>query len=109
MRSNGGFTSLLRDAGTIFARRLVEARVHQARGLTAAADVFSALGVEATVKTRGEERTISTRCCPLAAISRTTPEVCQMMEEALRAVSGLSMRKRCDRGEHPRCAFAVAS
>lgn len=109
LRTNGEFTSLLRDAGTILARRYLETLPASAHGLNAAAAVFAALGAEVVVKARGEDRTISGLCCPLAAISRTTPEVCQMMEEALSSVSGLSMRERCDRGPHPRCAFVVTS
>ncbi len=46
--------------------------------------------------------------CPLAAVTPAHPEVCKLAETLLTEVVGTSVRECCDRGEPPRCQFAVA-
>jgi predicted ArsR family transcriptional regulator len=70
--------------------------------------VLGSFGAPATVKTQAKERVVSNTFCPLAAVTRQTPEVCQLMESLLSAASGIRLRERCERGAHPRCAFIEA-
>jgi len=103
-RMNGEFAPLLRDAGDSLARR-TRPDASTRKGLETAAEVLSSFGAPATIKTQAKERVLSNTCCPLAAISRETPEICQLMEALLSASSGTRLRERCQHGAHPRCAF----
>ena len=109
-RLDGELDPLLRDAGqTLLARYRDRGDVPTAASLNTALKMFDALGSPATVTRRGKDRVLSTTCCPLAAITRDTPEVCQMMEAALGSASGLGIKERCERGDHPRCSFVVTA
>jgi predicted ArsR family transcriptional regulator len=101
---NGGFVPLLRDVGAALAKR---SSTRPKRGLKAAVDALGALGTSATLVTEGGQRVVRNSCCPLAAVTRRTPEMCLLMEQLLTSASGLEMRERCVRGEHPRCVFVV--
>ena len=103
-RMNGEFAQLLRDAGQSLAQR-TRPDASARKGLETAAEVLSSFGAPATIKTQAKERVLSNTCCPLAAVSRGTPEICQLMEALLSASSGTRLRERCERGAHPRCAF----
>jgi DeoR family suf operon transcriptional repressor len=103
-RMNGGFAPLLREVGERLAQR-ARLGAPTRKGLDAAAEVLSSFGASATIKTQGKERVVGNTCCPLAAISRETPEICQLMEALLASASGTPLRERCERGAHPRCAF----
>jgi predicted ArsR family transcriptional regulator len=97
----------LRDAGVTLAARYGSSSTR--RGIDSATVLLDALGAKPTVETRGKQRWIRTACCPLAAVTRDTAGVCQLIEQALTTASGLSIREHCDRGEHPRCSFEVGS
>jgi len=103
-RVNGDFAPLLRAAGESLARR-TRPSVSTRKGLETAAEVLSSFGAPATLKTQAKERVVSNTYCPLAAVTRQTPEVCQLIEALLSAASGTRLRERCERGAHPRCAF----
>jgi predicted ArsR family transcriptional regulator len=103
-RMKADFTPLLRDVGASLASRPGSAASQ--KGLEAAADLLSSFGTPATLKTQAKARVVSNARCPLATITRQTPEVCQLMEALLSAASGIRLRERCERGAHPRCAFA---
>src|SRR5262245_45380918 len=102
-RMNGDFASLLRDVGASLATRSDSGSSQQ--GLETAAEVLANFGTPAMVRTQAKERVVTNTCCPLAAVSRHTPEICQLMEALLSAASGVRLRERCERGAHPRCAF----
>ena len=104
---NGEFAPLLRDAGESLARRS-RPDASARNGLETAAEVLSGFGAPATIKTQAKERVLSNTCCPLGAISRETPEICQLMEALLSASSGTRLHERCERGAHPRCSFVEA-
>ena len=105
---NGGFVPLLRRVGAQLATRMGgEARSRPNPDV--ATKLLSALGAPATVSGRGSGRILSSWCCPLAALTRETPEVCQLVESMLTAASGVQFREACERGEHPRCRFIVAA
>ena len=104
---NGGFVPLLRRVGAQLATRMGgEARPRPNPDV--ATKLLSALGAPATVSGRGSGRILSSSCCPLASLTRETPEVCQLVESMLTAASGVQFRETCERGEHPRCRFIVA-
>jgi len=100
---NGDFTPLMRDVGASLGSRAGPAASQ--KGLETAAEVLGSFGAPATVKTQAKERVVRNTCCPLAAVTRRTPEVCQLMEALLSAASGTRLRERCERGAHPRFAF----
>jgi predicted ArsR family transcriptional regulator len=104
---NGGFVALLRRVGSQLATRMGGAA--RARpNPDVATKLLSALGAPATVSGRGAGRVLSSSCCPLAGVTRGTPEVCQLVESMLNAASGVQFRETCERGAHPRCRFVVA-
>ncbi len=105
-RLKDDFAPTLREAGASLGKRYhPDGGPSSVRGVGAAAQVLEALGAPTTVQRRGTERLLSSGCCPLAAVTRGTAEVCQLMQELLTSVSGLQMQERCERGEHPRCGF----
>lgn len=46
--------------------------------------------------------------CPLAEAMPGHPEVCALAEEVVAEVVGAPVREVCERGEFPRCRFAIA-
>jgi predicted ArsR family transcriptional regulator len=106
-RLNGGFVPLLRDVGKSLAETI--ATKPDKRGIESAVRALSALGTPATLETDGATQVVRNSCCPLAAVARQTPEICQLMEQLLTTASGVQMRERCERGVHPHCAFSPAS
>jgi len=110
LRLNHDFAPMVRGAGESLARRYKKAAQPSSHpGVDGAAEILETLGAPTTVQRRGKESVLSTGCCPLAAVTRTTAEVCQLMEQALTSVSGIPMRERCHRGEHPRCSFVFSA
>jgi predicted ArsR family transcriptional regulator len=47
--------------------------------------------------------------CPLASVTGSHPEVCEIMSEVLSEVLHTTVRDRCDRKESPRCCFEVGT
>ena len=45
--------------------------------------------------------------CPLAAVVRGHPSACHAVEELVGAVTGASVRERCDRSAGARCRFEI--
>lgn len=45
--------------------------------------------------------------CPLASVTATHPEICQVLAGVLGDLLGTSVRERCQRDETPRCCFEV--
>jgi predicted ArsR family transcriptional regulator len=105
---NGGFVPLLRRVGSHLATRMGDA-ARSRPNPDVATKLLSALGAPATVSRRGARRILSSSCCPLAGLTRETPEVCQLVESMLNAASGVQFRETCERGKHPRCRFVVAA
>jgi predicted ArsR family transcriptional regulator len=46
--------------------------------------------------------------CPLASVTASHPEVCDLLSEVLSEALGTTVRERCDRQNSPRCRFQVA-
>jgi predicted ArsR family transcriptional regulator len=102
---NGGFAPLLREVGASLAAR--SAGKSTKRGVKSAAEALGSLGTPARIETAGGQQIVRNSCCPLAAVTRRAPEMCVLMEQLLTDASGIQMRERCNRGEHPHCAFVV--
>jgi predicted ArsR family transcriptional regulator len=46
--------------------------------------------------------------CPLASVTATHPEVCQLLASVLSELLGAEVREQCDRTESPKCCFSIA-
>lgn len=102
-RMNGGFAPLLRDVG----ETLAKARDSKKTGIRSAVSALESLGASVVTKRNKSATTLTARCCPLAAVTRNTPEVCGLVESLLESSSGLAVTEQCVRGAHPRCSFLV--
>jgi predicted ArsR family transcriptional regulator len=45
--------------------------------------------------------------CPLASVTASHPEICDLLGRVLTDLLGTKVRERCDRAESPRCCFEV--
>jgi predicted ArsR family transcriptional regulator len=106
-RLNGGFLPLLRGAGATIAAS-AEHRL-TGHGMERAKALLDGLGAPTDVVQVNGAATVRAAFCPLGAITRDAPEMCSMMETAVSAVTGMSVREQWARGAHPRCEFAVIS
>jgi predicted ArsR family transcriptional regulator len=69
--------------------------------------VLADLGGLAEVEERGDGFIIRGASCPLAAALPGHPEVCLLAETLLSDVIGVPVAECCERGDQPRCCFAV--
>ncbi len=98
---------VLREAG----RRL--AGGHAARGgdvparVAEALRLYGELGGLPELDRRGETLVVRSYRCPLAALTLTHPEACQLAEALLSTVIGVPVREACEREESLRCVFEV--
>ncbi len=101
------FDAVMREVG----RRLMTDRPRPTGDARQRAEAASALlnelGGLAHVEGEGEELTIRSDGCPLAAATRRYPEACAAVESLLREFSGLPVTACCERDERVRCCFAV--
>jgi DeoR family transcriptional regulator, suf operon transcriptional repressor len=103
---NGGFLRMLRTAGVALGRSV--SRDPAEDGAGTAQRLLASLGAPAELDRTNGGVLLRVNCCPLAAVTRDTPEVCGMMAAALEAASGLKTREQCARGDHPRCGFELS-
>lgn len=110
-RLNGQFIPALRDAGEALASEFEppSAKASTRRRVDSARAVMETLGTRATITTRDKEYLLVNACCPLSALTRDTPQICQLMEALLERTSGLEVDECCERSEHPRCSFTLRS
>ena len=106
-KMNGGFLPMLREAGaTLGAAVDQDSKIE---GPEAAKRLLESLGGPVDLdQTNGAAR-LSANCCPLAAVTRNMPELCNMMAAALETTSGMSATVQCTHGAHPRCAFEMTN
>jgi predicted ArsR family transcriptional regulator len=69
--------------------------------------VLADLGGLAEAEKRGDGFIIRGASCPLAAAIPGHPEVCLLAETLLSDVIGVPVAECCERGDQPRCCFAV--
>ena len=103
-RLNGGLMPLLREAGVALGRS-----VSGKRGVGAAERMLEDLGAQVQREHSKGTTTLRASCCPLASITRESPEMCRMMEAAVETASGMKTREQCVRGAHPRCHFELGA
>lgn len=101
---------ILRETG----RRLAASVGGRARGdlharAHAAAAVLTALGGAVQVEERRGVATIRGVACPLATAVGRNPQVCHAVETLVGEVAGAEATECCDRGDRPRCCFALRS
>lgn len=106
---DGGAESWLRKAGAALARSR-HSTVRRGDDITDGIELLRSLGSAVSTEIDGRDTIVRTSCCPLGAVTRTTPESCKLLEGALDAtLSSFQVRERCERGEHPRCVFVLTA
>ena len=104
---NGGLETWLRTAGAALAHAQ-RATTRRADEMADGIELLRGLGSAVSTETNGRDTVLRTSCCPLGAVTRTTPECCKLLEGALEAtLPSHRVREQCERGEHPRCVFVV--
>src|SRR5215211_7979159 len=71
--------------------------------------VLADLGGLAEAEERGDGFLIRGASCPLAAALPGHPEVCYLAETLLSDLIGVPVAECCERGDQPRCCFAVSA
>ena len=56
----------------------------------------------------GDQLRVTACGCPLASVTASHPEVCDLLAEVLGEMLGTKVRERCDRENSPRCCFEIA-
>jgi predicted ArsR family transcriptional regulator len=106
-RLDGDLAEWLREAGATLARQQ-DAPKGKSDSLAPALELLRALGAVVSTERDGSDDLVRSACCPLGETTRTVPETCKLIEGMLAAtLPSRRVRERCDRGGHPRCAFAI--
>ena len=99
--------ALLREVG----RRLAVAKSPAGGDLRsraeAAATVLTELGGVVDVEDQEGELGLRGYSCPLADAVRAHPATCQAAESLIEELVGVPVRECCERGDRPRCRFAL--
>lgn len=102
---DGGLRPFLRDVGKSLGDQYAST---DREGFRAAVVALESLGSPVRVKRTVSSRQLTTNCCPLAVVTRNTPEICALVESLLASASGLHVVEHCVRGRHPRCQFQLS-
>lgn len=104
---DGGLQAWLRQAGAALARRRPASK-RRLGSVATALELLRGLGAVVSVERDGNDDVVRSACCPLATTTREIPETCKLIEGMLGvALPRRLVRERCERGDHPRCAFAI--
>lgn len=76
--------------------------------LESAAAVFRELGTDAAVERTADGWRLQGYGCPLSAVTADHAEVCELGKALVEQVVGVPVTECCQRGDHPRCGFAIA-
>ncbi|MFL5620421.1 MAG: helix-turn-helix transcriptional regulator [Gemmatimonadaceae bacterium] len=107
LQLDGGLETWLKKAGAALARAQ-PSTTRRVDEITDGIELLRRLGAVVSIETNGRDTIVRTSCCPLGAVTRTTPESCKLLEGALDAtLPSHRVRERCERGEHPRCLFVL--
>lgn len=82
-------------------RQQLQARVEEA------SELLGALGAELDVEATESGFALKGHACPLAAVVRSDPRACQMVQQLLHRVTGGDVQLCCDHSATPKCCFAV--
>ena len=100
-------SALLRTAGRELALRIHPIDVRPRSRIEDAADAFTALGGAAELLEGPPILTLTSRSCPLAAITSDHAGACDLLEAFVAEVAHLPVRQRCTRDGGPRCVFEI--
>ncbi len=100
---------LMHLLGRRFARKYPVAHGKLRERISAASDLLEDLGGLAEVVEEDGKLVILGHGCPLAAVTRTHPEACNIIESLLGEVVGQPLSKCCDRYERQRCCFEISA
>lgn len=78
-----------------------------AHRIHAAADVFRSLGADMDVLEEPSGWRLQAYGCPLSAVTSDHAEVCELGRAIVEEVTGGRVTECCERGERPRCGFAI--
>jgi predicted ArsR family transcriptional regulator len=99
---------LLRAVGRRMAADLPAAGGDLRTRAAAAVAALNELGGLAELEERDDALVIRGYSCPLAAIVPSQPAVCLLAESLLADLVGAPVSAWCERGDSPRCCFAIA-
>ena len=74
----------------------------------AAAAALRGLGADIEIERSSDGWRLQGYGCPLSAVVSERPEVCELAKALVEEITGVAVAECCERGEHPRCAFAIA-
>ena len=74
-----------------------------------AARLFEELGTDVEVQRTADGWRLQGYGCPLSAVTSEHEEVCELGKAMIEEITGAPVTECCERGDHPRCAFAIAS
>jgi predicted ArsR family transcriptional regulator len=75
--------------------------------MPAVIDVLADLGGLAELDTSDHTIIVRGYDCPISSAVRSHPDACRVLESLLETVLGTPVEEHCDRGNPPRCCFAV--
>ncbi len=102
-------TQLMRNVGRRLAAEWARPRGPLLQRVDAASALLQELGAPNEVERSADAVRIRGFGCLLAAAVQGKPHVCRAMESLLRELVGTPVRECCERGEHPRCCFEIAT
>lgn len=73
----------------------------------AAAAALRGLGADVEIERTKKGWRLVGHGCPLSAVSSERPEICELGKAMVEEITGVAVVECCERGEHPRCAFAI--
>lgn len=79
------------------------------RRIEAAAQMFRELGSDAEIEKTQDGWRLQGYGCPLSAVTAGHPELCELGKALVEEIVGEPVTECCQRGEHPRCGFDIAS
>jgi DeoR family suf operon transcriptional repressor len=107
--SRAKLDDLMRTVGRRLAAEWPRLRGDLRQRVQAAALLLEELGALTEIEGRGRGFVIRGHGCLLAEAVHGRPEVCRVMESLLSELLEVPVRECCERGEHPRCCFEIAT
>ena len=100
-------SALLRAAGRQLALRSRAMDARPRSRVEDAAAAFTALGGTAEIVERAQILTLTSRCCPLAAITSDPAGGCDLLEAFVAEIAHAPVRQRCTHDGGMRCVFEI--
>lgn len=75
--------------------------------MESAAAVFRELGTDTEVERTADGWRLQGYGCPLSAVTSEHAEMCELGKALVEQVVGTAVMECCQRGDHPRCGFAI--